>query len=169
MTLLIVSAAKYLYLLVVALGLAVWLTRARAAKLVLGLTTAVAGVVGLLLIVLASNLYVDQRPFVTHHIEPMIPHAADNGFPSDHTTLSMVVALSVLTVSWRWGGVAVLAALGVGGARIAAGVHSPVDIAGAIVIALLAVAVGRGVAGWLREPLDRRLPGRAEARLERGA
>lgn len=165
---LIVLAAKYLYLVVAVIGLVVWLTRPRVGKVVLGLTTAVAGGVGVLLIVVASNLYVDRRPFVVYHVKPLIPHAADNGFPSDHTTLAMVIALSVLTVSWRWGGVAVLAALGVGVARVAAEVHSPLDIAGAVLIAVIAVAAGRFVAVRLRDRVDSRLPGRATAEVERG-
>lgn len=164
---LIVLAANYLYLVVALIGLVTWLTRARAGRIVLGLTTVVAGVVGLLLIVVASSLYVDRRPFVSHHVQPLIPHAADNGFPSDHTTLAMVIALSVLTVSWRWGGLAVVAALGVGVARVAADVHSPLDIAGAVVIAVIAVAVGRLVAVRFRDQVDARLPGRAPARADR--
>ena len=156
--LLIVLAARYLYLVVAAIGVVVWLTRRREEKLLLGLTTAIAGGLGLLLIVVASNLYVDQRPFAVHHVVPLIPHAVDNGFPSDHTTLSMVIALSVLAVSWRWGLVAVVAALGVGVARVAAEVHSPIDIAGAVLIALIAVVVGRLIAVRAAERLGERIP-----------
>lgn len=163
--LLIVLAARYLYLAVAAIGIVVWLTRRREGKLLLGLTTAVAGVLGLLLIVLASNLYVDRRPFVVHHVVPLIPHAADNGFPSDHTTLSMVIALSVLTVSRRWGLVAIVAALGVGAARVAAEVHTPIDIAGAVLIALIAVVVGRLIAGWAAKRLADRIPAIAAERV----
>lgn len=166
MSVLIIFAANYLYLLVAALGLIVWLTRSRAGKIVLGLTTTVAGVAGLLLIVLASALYTDRRPFVVHHVVPLIPHPADNGFPSDHTTLTMVIALCVLTVSRRWGAVAVLAALGVGVARVAAQVHSPLDIAGAVLIAIIAVPLGRVVAIRLQAQVDAWLPGHPTAQVD---
>ncbi|MDE2040852.1 MAG: phosphatase PAP2 family protein, partial [Patescibacteria group bacterium] len=67
--------------------------------------------------------YYDPRPFVVGHFTPLIPHASDNGFPSDHALLVSAVAM-IGTMwnrrlgSWLW----VLAAL-VAIARVYVGVH----------------------------------------------
>ncbi len=37
------------------------------------------------LVKLGGLLYAHQRPFVVHHVLPLVAHAADNGFPSDHS------------------------------------------------------------------------------------
>ena len=31
-----------------------------------------------------GHFYYDPRPFIVGHFAPLIPHDADNGFPSDH-------------------------------------------------------------------------------------
>lgn len=83
-------------------------------------------------------LYDEPRPFVVHHTRPLIPHAPDNGFPSDHTLLTAGCAFLIIPFSWP-AGVAVMAvALVVGLSRIACGLHSPLDIGASIVFALLA-------------------------------
>lgn len=140
---LVVLTAKYLYLAVLAVAAVVWLTRPRPEKLPLAIVTVVAGVFGLLLIKLAGGLYVDPRPFVVEHVTPLVPHAPDNGFPSDHTALTLVVALSVALFSWRWGVLLVALALAVGAARIAVGIHHPVDVLASVVIAGVSVAAAR--------------------------
>lgn len=82
--------------------------------------------------------YYNPRPFVVDSFISLIPHEADNGFPSDHTLLSAAIAVviypfskKVSVISW---GLAVL----VGVSRILAGIHHPVDIVGSIAIAIFA-------------------------------
>src|SRR3989344_88364 len=45
---------------------------------------------------LARELYFNPRPFVVGGFEPLIPHAPDNGFPSDHILLLSALASLVL-------------------------------------------------------------------------
>src|SRR4051812_3411940 len=40
--------------------------------------------------------YYDPLPFVVGHFTPLIEHAADNGFPSDHMLLASVLAMVAL-------------------------------------------------------------------------
>ncbi|HVQ44075.1 MAG TPA: phosphatase PAP2 family protein [Candidatus Saccharimonadia bacterium] len=143
MTPLIIFTAQYLHLAILAVAAVVWLTLPREDKRKLALTALLAAVIGFALTKVAGALYYNPRPFVADHVVPLIYHAANNGFPSNHTVLAMLVALLVLQVSKRWGIVLVAAALVVGAARVAAGVHSPLDIAGAVIVATVAVLVAR--------------------------
>ncbi len=91
---------------------------------------------------IGSFLYFDARPFVVDHFIPLIMHAADNGFPSDHTLLA--AGLAAVGMYWNkklgivlWALAALIAV-----ARVYVGVHHPIDVIGSAVIALIAVA------GW---------------------
>ena len=72
-------------------------------------------------------------------------HAAafDSSFPSGHTIRSLVVAAS-FTLAWRWGYVAYLWAIGVLGALVVTGAHTPTDV-------VAGVCVGAVLAGWAPE------------------
>src|SRR5205085_7935625 len=84
-----------------------------------------------------GHVYYDPRPFVQEHFTPLIPHDADNGFPSDHTLITAGVAAVIYFFNRPWGFALLGLALLVGAARVAAGVHHPVDIVGSIVIAVV--------------------------------
>src|SRR5918911_1623581 len=47
-------------------------------------------------------LYYDPRPFAVGHFQPLIPHAADNGFPSDHALVAAVLVAVVALVDILW-------------------------------------------------------------------
>ncbi len=84
-----------------------------------------------------SALFIyDPRPFVTQHLQPLFPHAPDNGFPSDHTLLSTAIASVVFAFNKRWGVFLFVLALAIGLARVLAHVHQPLDIIGSVVIAV---------------------------------
>jgi membrane-associated phospholipid phosphatase len=145
----IADLAQYGFLLSFVLALVVWLglpARQKAEVLVAGV---IGGVVCLVLIKVAGAVYFDPRPFVADHVAPLFPHAADNGFPSDHTAVTLLVGFCMLVVSRRWGLVLVVLSLLAGAARVLAHVHSPVDILGAVAIAAVAAALGWLVAPWV--------------------
>ncbi len=150
----IVWTAQYLYVLVVVLGLASLLSLPSPRRWQSLVVFGIAGAIGLALVFIGGQLYDNPRPFVVEHIKPMFPHPADNGFPSDHTALTMVMAATVWLYR-RWTGMllAVLSVL-VGTARVLAHVHHPIDIAGAIVIAWVAVAI----AAWLMPRIVPHIP-----------
>ncbi|MDE2021534.1 MAG: phosphatase PAP2 family protein [Patescibacteria group bacterium] len=94
---------------------------------------------------LAGTLYYDPRPFVVLHITPLLPHAADNGFPSDHALLMGTIAAIVTVFSKRLGIVLWILAILVGAARVLAGVHHILDILGSFIIAIGATTIIYGL------------------------
>jgi undecaprenyl-diphosphatase len=108
-----------------------------------------AGVVALALAKLAVKLYYDPRPFVHGACQAVVPHAADNGFPSDHTLLGAVMAAIVWRYSKLWSVIIGLLTIAVGTARVAGCIHSPIDIIGAFVIGIAGALIGR----WLVDKL----------------
>lgn len=79
-----------------------------------------------------GHFYYDPRPFVVGHFTPLIPHEANNGFPSDHTFIAAAISgllwpltrpLSLIC----WALTAFVAA-----SRVYVGVHHPIDVIGSI-------------------------------------
>lgn len=97
-------------------------------------------------LLIASKLYISARPFVGNSdVTMLISHAANQSFPSDHTTVSIAIAFG-LTFFTRYkfiGLLAIITACIIGFARIVAGVHYPLDILGAIGVgAAASIVVG---------------------------
>ncbi len=134
-----IFAAKYLYLAVLGLlGLYV-LMQPRDSQKRMAIFAVPAGLLALALGMLAGRFYFDPRPFVVGHFMPLVPHAPDNGFPSDHELLVSAAAM-IGTVWNRRLGIALWAlALVVAVARVYVGVHHLVDVAGSFVISSAAV------------------------------
>ncbi len=86
---------------------------------------------------IAGHFFYDTRPFVRGHFVPLISHAPDNGFPSDHALLSFALASLVFAYSKPLGLILFAIGLIVGFSRVYVGVHSPLDIAGSFVISVL--------------------------------
>ena len=84
-----------------------------------------ASVIAIALAKIGGALYYDPRPFAAHHFTPILAHAPDNGFPSDHTLLAFTcvfLLLGQLSISEMilTGMAAVLVAI----ARVHIGLHS---------------------------------------------
>lgn len=87
-----------------------------------------------------SHVYFEPRPFASGHFTPLIPHIADNGFPSEHALLAFSLACVVFVFDKKAGLLlAALAAL-VGVGRVYAGLHSPLDIAVSFLISAFAAS-----------------------------
>jgi undecaprenyl-diphosphatase len=140
---LITFGAKYLFLAVVLLWAAAWLQASRRHRAEIAWATFIAVVIAAVLDKIAGKLYYDPRPFVSHHVHPLVAHAADNGFPSEHTLFSITLGMVLFLYRPKLGMLALAIALIVGIARVAAHVHSPIDIAGGI-----AMGVVSGYAGY---------------------
>jgi|SRR5579871_3243308 len=132
----IIFGASYLYLVSIALyAFALWKSKKKER---IGILLLSAFSFPATFIIGKASGYVisDPRPFITDHIKPLIAHVADNGFPSDHTLLTMTIA-SVIFVYHRKLGIVLFAfALLVGTSRVLAHIHHPLDIIGASVIAI---------------------------------
>lgn len=87
---------------------------------------------------LVSRFYFDPRPFVQGNFTPLIEHAPNNGFPSDHALLGAAIAFAIFHFNKKLGIFLFFLAILVGTARIFAGVHHFTDIAGSIFIVSLA-------------------------------
>ncbi len=134
---LIIFGAKYFLWILIVAGL-IWFgkqSRENKKKVILS------GLVVLPLIYIVSRVvaqfYYDPRPFVVDHFIPLIPHEPDNGFPSDHSLLGAAMAVVIYSISRKMGLVAGLFTILIGTARVLAGVHQPIDIAGSLIIAIL--------------------------------
>ncbi len=145
----IIFGAKYLYLVIVIAALVYLLLvpKKRSSEII------VAALISLpLTYIMAkclSALYYDPRPFVVGNFVPLIPHAPDNGFPSDHTLLSAAVAAVIFSFEKRWGTALFIVAFLVGLSRVAAGVHHLTDIIGSMIIAAFVTYV----VFWLLLPI----------------
>lgn len=158
----IIFCAQYLIVLV-GIGWLVVLWRIGAKRrLQFVLVTILAGIIALVLARLAGHFYYDPRPFVHGHVKPLIAHAADNGFPSDHSLLAMALtAVAFLfhrKISWVMLALTVI----IGAARVLVHVHSPIDIIGAWVIAAVGTAIAYWLAQWLRRRKTTATPGHTD-------
>lgn len=141
MTLLIIFVAKYLFFVSILLASWFFLILPHTSKKKFTVFTLAAFIFSFALAKLLGAIFNDPRPFVSDHITPLIAHTADNGFPSDHTLLTMTIASVVFVYHRKLGILLALVAFLVGYARVLAGIHHVVDIIGAMVIAIAAVAI----------------------------
>ncbi len=138
---LIVICAKYLYIVSILLFIACGFKQATNTKKRLAFVTLVGGILALILAKISGHFVYDARPFVSDHVTPLIAHASDNGFPSDHTLLTSFLAFAVWTISRRLSLALAAIALFVGSTRVAAGIHHPLDIFGSFAISAVAVLI----------------------------
>lgn len=141
MNLLYIIGAKYLFIIPVILGLWVFLKSSKFLKKeLLKFSIPTLGITFIIGKILNHYIY-NSRPFVKEGFSPLIAHAPDNGFPSDHMLLVASIAMIITFYNkklgmWLW----ILAIL-VGISRIAVGVHHPIDILASAAIAILSSTI----------------------------
>ncbi len=140
---LIIFAAQYLLFASLGAAIVFWVKLSRKEKIVYGQLIVTAGIIALIVAAIASRLYYDPRPFTQPGVSALIPHAVDNGFPSDHTLLAATIAFVTVLFSKKLGVFLLVNLFLIGVARVAAQVHSPIDIVGAAAIAGVAVMGAR--------------------------
>lgn len=111
-------------------------------------------VVSFIFLQIAAHIYVDNRPFVDHHLVQLVAHAPGKSFPSDHTTVATAIAMGTLLftrfkkIGWLFLGGAVV----IGFARIFCGIHYPVDIAGGLLTGITGgfavFGIQKSIAAW---------------------
>ncbi|HVS58303.1 MAG TPA: phosphatase PAP2 family protein [Candidatus Saccharimonadales bacterium] len=141
-----IDIAKYLLIVPVLIVVLVWVFQKKWSDRIRMATLLVCGgLLAILLAKVAGHFFYDTRPFVAGHFKPWTPHAADNGFPSDHTLLAAFLTYVVTVYSWRWGLVSLACAIAIGAARVIIGVHHITDIIGSFVIAGAGFLLGKWI------------------------
>jgi undecaprenyl-diphosphatase len=143
----IIFGAKYLFIFVVVLAFIYFVQLDRQRKkqyiifalITLPVTYIVAKVLG--------HFIYNPRPFISSGVQPLISHAADNGFPSDHTLFVSSLAVITYVFNKRGGIVLGVLAVLVGISRVLAGVHHGADVVGAAVIAIVVAIIIRKFLG----------------------
>ena len=102
--------------------------------LIFGITTVI--LVGILALVM-GHYYYDPRPFVVGNFTPLIPHAPDNGFPSDHVLLASSIAIVLSFYNRKIALSLWILTVIIAICRVLSGVHHPIDVVGSIVISIL--------------------------------
>jgi undecaprenyl-diphosphatase len=148
-----VMAAELTPYLVVASMAIYWFTTDHKGKRVL-LEGAAVVALGLLVNQLITVFYFHPRPYMLGLCKPLIPHAPETSFPSDHATLLFGAAFALLFRSgWQNKGALLLgiAVIGAWG-RVYTGLHFPFDMLGSFAVALLAVFT-LSIIRWALVPL----------------
>ena len=131
-----VYGAEYLYILLLATALGWYLRQPRTAQIEMIAWGVVALPAMYILLIVAGMVYFDPRPFVVGNFTSRIPHAPDNGFPSDHTLLCSATASIVFFYNKKFGGVLWLLTALVGASRVYTGLHHPLDIIASVAMAM---------------------------------
>lgn len=90
----------------------------------------------------AGAIYNDPRPFAVEHFHPLIAHAADNGFPSDHALLAAALVAAVALARPLWAAPFLVLAVIVEAGRVGVGIHHVVDVLGSDGLILLGAMAG---------------------------
>jgi undecaprenyl-diphosphatase len=105
---------------------------------------------GLVISNIIGQLWPHPRPFVIALGHTLMPHDADASFPSDHLTFLWSVAFSLMLHRPRWIASIAFVLLGfpVAWARIYLGVHYPLDMVGAALVASASAALTASMAPY---------------------
>ncbi|HEV2262061.1 MAG TPA: phosphatase PAP2 family protein [Candidatus Rubrimentiphilum sp.] len=110
----------------------------------LDLTEAIlAGLVTIAFVKIAGVAFFHARPFVAGARSPLVSHAADNSFPSDHLAACGLAIGYLWTRNRTFAVVAGCCAVLIGAARVLAGLHWPVDVIAGALLGIAAVAIVR--------------------------
>lgn len=115
----------------------------------MGAVLGLAGSVGI------GQLWDRPRPFVAGHFVPLIAHASDASFPSDHLAVLGAVVLGLWFAARRLAMLTVLVAVVVAFARVYVGVHYVSDVAGGFVLGLVCGGLAWVATGLVAAPLGR--------------
>jgi undecaprenyl-diphosphatase len=139
MNTLIIFCAKYLIVLPVLVLFIYWLRSSTLNKRKIIILSFIALPLAYVLAKIGSHFYFNPRPFVVDYFIPLIPHANDNGFPSDHTLLAASISFVQYAFNKRLGALLLAVTIFIGSARVFAGVHHSIDIIGSILISAIVV------------------------------
>ncbi|MCW3003876.1 MAG: phosphatase family protein [Conexibacter sp.] len=99
--------------------------------------------IGLAIAQVVSHLVDRPRPFVSHPhaVHLFAHHAADPGFPSDHTTAAFAIGIALVLRFRTWGTVVLVLATLLAVTRVGMAIHYPTDVLGGAAIGALSALV----------------------------
>lgn len=100
-----------------------------------------AGIATIALVKIAGSLFVEPRPFIVEHLQPLVAHSADNAFPSDHLAACGLAFAYLFPRSKIMAGIVLLSAGVIAYARVAAHLHWPLDVLVGFLLGMLAAAL----------------------------
>lgn len=134
---LFIFGAKYLYLAVIIIAIFYFIKQGKETQKKLAFFSIIVLPLSYITAKVAGLLYYDPRPFVQSGMAPLIPHIADNGFPSDHVLLCAAIAAIIYSFNKKISALAWLLTIFVGLSRIYVGVHHFADVAGSAIIVMV--------------------------------
>jgi undecaprenyl-diphosphatase len=136
--------AEYAVWIIPVMLVLVWLRGTEGAR-ERAVEASICAILALLAAQVIGVIWPHPRPFMIGMGHTLIDHAPDSSFPSDHLTFQWAVAFSFITHrQGRETGLALaLLGLPMAWARIYLGVHFPLDIVGAALVALVSAWVCR--------------------------
>ena len=149
----VIFFAKYAVFIIVAFAVGYWLTLPKKQKIQMLVFGVFVATIAFLLTRIGGALYYDSRPFVSMGVDPIIPHADNNGFPSDHTALAFTAAATMFYMNKKLGILTLVVAILVGASRVLGYIHSPIDILGSIMF----VAIAYAAAYRMTQPVMRKI------------
>lgn len=91
-----------------------------------------------------SHIWVRERPFEAHPLQTILlaPPSHEASFPSDHAVAAFAIAFSVVLIGGRLAGALFLVGASVVSiTRVLVGLHYPGDIAGGLLVGLVAALI----------------------------
>lgn len=139
--LLIIFGAKYLIAAIVLISIYFFWKQSKPARKQILIFAAIVLPVSYVAAKISSLFYFDARPFVVENFVPLIEHARDNGFPSDHTLLGGALAAVTFFFNRKVGTILFVLTVLMGASRVLAGVHHAVDIIGSLLITAIVASI----------------------------
>ena len=151
-----IFVAKYFFLLPLAIGGIYFLIndwQIRKKMIVLSAISLALTIIGIFIL---NYSYYDPRPFIITHFDPIVSHIPDNGFPSDHTALTFLIALIIYLFNRKLGLFLFLISILVSISRVYVGLHHFVDVLAGILLAIVAVLISQGlIKHFIPKPIER--------------
>ena len=136
-----VIGANYLWFVIIGIAVAYFLIRPRPEQKRMLIFIALVLPLVYVASLLGGALYNDPRPFVVGDFAPLIPHKANNGFPSDHVLWSAAMAAIMFPGNRYLSLILWVLTILVGASRVYVGVHHPIDIVGTILMVIVVAAL----------------------------
>jgi undecaprenyl-diphosphatase len=136
-----IFGAKYLYLVVIIIASFWLLMQPRSKQKEILILACICLPLIFAISLAAGHLYYNPRPFVAEGFKPLIPHKANNGFPSHHVLLVSAISAVIFPFSRRISMLLWILTLFIGFSRVYVGMHYIIDVMGSILISIAPPAI----------------------------